>query len=90
MIRAILLGVVATLGVAGGAGASERWVCYGSPLNNPMGRVICGTGWSEAEARNQCGFDVVNILCQRSGSWGPLGARGFQTRLNRPVWARNP
>ena len=45
---------------------AQGWVCYGTPLNNPMGRRICGQAWDEFSARNQCGFDLVNISCQQS------------------------
>jgi hypothetical protein len=42
------------------------WVCYGTPLGNPMGRRICGQGPDEYSARRWCGFEWVDISCMHN------------------------
>ena len=43
-----------------------NWVCYGTPLNNPLNRRICGQGQFESAARATCGFEYVDISCFRN------------------------
>ena len=49
--------------LGGGTAYSSLYECVGSPLNNPMQRIVCGRDSSEAGARNQCGYNYSFITC---------------------------